>query len=130
MKAEVKLVKEKHVHKELILFLKIIPMLLALCALVNTALEFVGINAEVLSAIGGISFLPLAFLYLASYAFHFCRYHRMFLHYVLINNLITWFDYLVGIPVSTLAILCFHVVIAGLFLFLILYFHKKERCCN
>lgn len=103
-------------------------MVLALCAILNTAFEFIGINAEVLSALSGMSLLPLLFFYLASYAFKFCQYHRMFLHYILANNVITWFDYWIGIPVSTMTLLAIHISLIGLLLFLVLYFHQKECC--
>ena len=64
----------------MLLVLKVIPMLLALTAIIGMMLDFLGIDGSVCSFIGGISFLPLLFLYLASYVFRFCIYHRMFLH--------------------------------------------------
>ena len=79
---------------------------------------------------GGMSILPLLFLYLASYAFEFCEYHRMFLHYVAVNNIIICFDYYVGLPISDVNLFMLHIIIVGLFLFLVLYFYRKERCCK
>lgn len=35
--------------------------------------------------------MPLLFLYLTSYLFHFCAYHRMFLHYI--KDMNTGFTY-------------------------------------
>lgn len=59
---------EKSVNKSLykitLFSLKLIPMSLAACALVNTVFSFYGIRFDVLSMIGGVSFLNLAFLYL------------------------------------------------------------------
>lgn len=55
-----------------------------------------------LSYIGGISVIPLIFLYLASYMFRFCEYHRMFLHYIVFTWIINITDYYVGIPISDL----------------------------
>lgn len=37
--------------------------------------------------------MPIAFLYLASYVFEFCEYHRIFLHYVAIDTILTTIDY-------------------------------------
>ena len=110
--------------------LKVIPMLLAFLAILNTAFDFFGISSSVLSLVGGISLLPLLFVYLASYVFRFCIYHRMFLHYILVNNTITLLDYYIGIPMATFNLFILHVVLIGLFLFLVLYFYRKERCCR
>lgn len=114
----------------MLLVLKVIPMLLALTAIIGMILDFLGLESSVLSFIGGVSFLPLLFLYLASYVFRFCEYHRMFLHYIVVNNLLTYTDYYIGLPVSDAALFMLHVVIIGLFLFLVLYFYRIERCCR
>ena len=110
--------------------LKVIPMLLALLALVNMLFSFAGIDVTFLSMIGGISVFPLLFIYLASYVFRFCEYHRMFLHYIVANNAITLFDYYVGIPIGDKELFMVHVFVVGLFLFLVLYFYRKEECCK
>ena len=93
-------------------------------------LDFFGIKSYIISMVGGISILPLAFLYLASYVFQFCIYHRMFLHYILANNILVWFDYWFGLPISDRALFMVHILLVGVFLFLILYFYRRERCCN
>lgn len=121
---------ERRIHKLLLIALKVIPMILALSAMAGTFLDFFGIDSSILSFTSGVSLFPLLFLYLASYAFKFCEYHRMFLHYIVANNIIIYLDYLIGIPVSTMTLFKIHVVLVGLFLFLILYFYKKEKCCK
>ena len=121
---------ERRTYKLLLGMLKVIPMLLAFLAIVNTMLDFLGVESSVISMFGGISVLSLAFLYLASYVFRFCIYHRMFLHYILANNTITLLDYYIGIPIDTFNLFILHVVLIGLFLFLVLYFYRKERCCR
>lgn len=103
--------------------LKVIPMLLALVALLNSVLSYIGIDMVIFSYIGGISFLPLAFLYLSSYEFQFCEYHRVFLHYVLITNAINIYDYYIGIPLSDLAMLCLYMVVTGISLFTALHLY-------
>ena len=107
--------------------LKVIPALLALFDMINTALGFLGIECHWISFFGGISFLTLAFLYLSSYVFQFCAYHRMFLHYVLATNILSIIDFEIGIPVSNLNLFRIHIVLIGLFLFLILYLYKHEK---
>ena len=123
---DVEEVSRKRLHKVTIGSLKIIPMLLAAITLLNQVLSFFYIDWEILSYIGGISLLPMAFLYLASYCFKFCSYHRMFLHYIVVCNILTAYDYYVGIPVSGVALLLINLSIAGVFLFITLYLHQKH----
>lgn len=116
-------------HKITIGVLKIIPMLLALTTLLNQILSYFGIDLEVLGYLGGVSLLPMIFLYLASCCFQFCNYHRMFLHYVVVCDILTLIDYYIGIPVSALLMLLIYLSIAGIALFIILYLHQKHVKC-
>ena len=124
--AEVKNI-DKRWYKVTLGLLKVIPMLLALCDILNTVTCLLGLDIYIFSYIGGVSFLTLTFLYLVSYVFRFCIYHRMFLHYVLVNNIISTLEFTVGLPVSFLELCCIFSVNAGIFLFLILYFYRKEK---
>lgn len=117
----------KRWYKVTLGLLKVIPMLLATCDALNTLTCLLGYNFIILSFIGGVSFLTLAFLYLVSYVFRFCIYHRMFLHYVLVNNIISTLEFTVGLPVDFLGLCCIFSVNFCIFLFLILYFYKKEK---
>lgn len=107
--------------------LKIIPMLLALVNFINIVLSFNGIDIPLLSYIGGISFITLAFLYISNYVFKFCEYHRMFLHYIVICNLINIYDYYIGIPITNKILLILHLIIAGICLIIILYLYVKAN---
>ena len=117
----------KYLHKWILLLLKSIPMILALTALLNTLLSYYDIDMPLLSYLGGISLFPLIFLYLASYAFQFCEYHRMFLHYVTINWILNIVDYYWGIPVSDKDLFLLYIAITGISLFIILYLYLKSR---
>ena len=117
----------KALHKLLLITLKVIPMLLALVCLLNTLLSYFGIDLVILSYIGGVSALPLIFLYLSSYAFRFCEYHRMFLHYVTLNWVINIYDYYIGIPLSDRNMLALYLIITCIFLFVILYLYLKSK---
>ena len=128
--ARVEELRSKTLYKCVLVSLKVIPMLLALLDIINTSFGFLGIECHWISYFGGVSFLTLGFLYLASYVFRFCRYHRMFLHYVLLTNTISVIDFEYGIPVTDYTLLCVHVALLGVFLFLVLYFYRKERCCK
>lgn len=122
--------RSKSLYKAVLISLKLIPMLLAIFDIANTIVGFVGLECHWLSYFGGVSLFTLVFLYLASYVFGFCKYHRMFLHYVLLTNTISVIDFEFGIPISNYSLMCLHIILIGLFLFLILYFYRKEKCCK
>ena len=115
----------KNLYKIELGLLKIIPMLLAGIYLANSILSYLGIDIILLSAFGGMSVLPLLFLYITSYCFRFCEYHRMFLHYILFNDIINYIDYLYSIPISDKHLFVLHIISAGVFLFIILYLKLK-----
>lgn len=120
-------------HKFVLFILKVIPMLLAEIALLNTALSYWDIDVPLLSYLGGISLFPLIFLYLASYAFKFCKCHRMFLHYVSVTWVMNIYDYYIGIPISNKELIMVALIIFCIFFFLVLYCHqqhKKGKCLH
>ena len=120
--------RSKTLYKIEIGLLKIIPMVLAGIYLSNTILSyFLDIDLIILSYIGGISLLPLIFLYLSSYVFRFCIYHRVFLHYITINELILILDTHIGLPISDLEYFCLQMSIFGISLFLFLYLYVKSN---
>lgn len=119
--------RSKTLYKAVIVLLKFIPALLAFSSALNTFFCIFGIESYWLSYFGGVSFLTLAFLYLASYVFQFCAYHRMFLHYVVITNLIGLIDMEIGIPVSDLVMFDVHMILLGLLLILVLHFYRHEK---
>jgi len=126
MAAEERL-RSKALYKITLLALKVMPMLLALVALLNSTLSYTGLDITVLSYIGGISLLPLAFLYLVSYVFCFCPCHRMFLHYVAVTDCINIYDYHIGIPLDDLQMLCLYAIVTGTCLFITLYLYAAHH---
>lgn len=102
-------------------------MIMALLSLLNSILSYFDIDLVIFSYLGSVSILTLVFLYLSSYVFRFCEYHRMFLHYVLVTWIINILDYYVGIPISDLEYLCLQMIVAGISLFIILYLYVKSH---
>lgn len=120
----------KNLYKVLIVMLKYIPMIISLCYLANTITAYVGIDIPVLSSIAGMSLLTWIFMYIATIVFKFCNYHRMFLYYILIVDIINIIDYYVGIPVSDFQLLMLHSIITGISLFIILFLYLKVNGTN
>ena len=119
--------RSKDLYKIELYLLKVMPMLLAAIYLVNTVLSYYDIIIPVLSHIGGLSFIPLVFMYVSSYVFRFCSYHRMFLHYIVVNNSINLIDYYYTLPISDWELLILHMSVAGIILFIILYMYVKSH---
>lgn len=112
-------------HKLFLGFLKVLPMIMAGLYLCNTILSYFDIDLTIFSYLAGVGFVPWLFIMVASYLFHFCEYHRMFLWYIVVNNLICWIDEDFGLPISNRSYFVLHVIIAGVFMFLALYYHQK-----
>ena len=112
-------------HKLFLGFLKVIPMVLAIMFLLNTILSYFYIDWPTISYISSVGLIPWLFIYFAADVFHFCKYHKMFLWYILANNVLCWLDYKFTLPISNRSLFLIHMVVAGLFLFLALYFHQK-----
>lgn len=118
-------------YRKVLGYIKILPALLALCDALNTLSCLFGYNTAIFSYIGGISILSLAFIYLMSYVLRFCTYHRMFLHYVVFNNIVGCIEYYIGFPVNV--DVCLSVFICYTFFFLVitlyLYLHRYDSHC-
>lgn len=114
-------------YKLLIIVLKFIPMLTALCYMTSTIFNYFDYNIEPLSNLGGMSLLTWVFIYLASVVFKFCSYHRMFLWYVLVDDLVNIIDYYWSIPISTDNILMLHNIWIGITLFIVLILYVKDN---
>ena len=78
----------KLLYKTTVIVLKILPMLLAFITLLNSILSYDNIDLVILSYIGGVSLITILFIYITSYTFKFCEYHRMFLYYIVVTWII------------------------------------------
>ena len=114
-------------YKAVIVAIKVIPILIATLFLIRSILSCIDVDVTWLSYLCGMSLIPLLFMYLVSYAFKFCTYHRMFLHYIVVNDAINYIDYYIGIPLQYNELLRLHIIIAGIFLLLIIYYHQKWK---
>lgn len=112
--------KSKRLYKFELILLKFIPFILAIACLLNTILSYFGIDLLILTYLCGISFFTLLFLFVSSYVFKFCLYHRLPLYYVVVNNLLAIYDYHIGIPLNDKHLLILYLIIAWVFYILIL----------
>lgn len=115
-------------YKLELLTLKVLPLLIALCYFLNTILSYFNIDAIFLSAIGGLSLLPTIFILISSFVFKFCIYHRLPIYYVIVSDIINYYDLYIGIPLSNRLLFVMNMAIAGLFIILIIL--SKTKLCK
>lgn len=118
--------RSKSLYKLLLIMLKYIPILIALFYMVNTITAYIRIDIPVLSNIAGMSLFTWIFMYLSAIVFKFCFYHKMFLYYILITDIINIINYYIGIPITDFELLMLHSMIIGILLFIVLYVYVKN----
>lgn len=129
MKEEGGLVNKRLYKIELIL-LKFIPFVLATLHILNVILSYFNLEYRIINYLANVSIIPLIFIYISSYVFGFCSYHRIFLHYVVLNNLICIYDVYFGIPVSDFGYLVLHLIIIFIILLIATYLYVKRNKIN
>ncbi len=117
----------KKLVKKFVLATKVLPMVIAAIYFLNSTISFFYCNDIPLNYLGGVSLLPILYLYLASYTFKLCEYYRTYLHYIAIITIINVYDYYIGIPVNDLNLYMITVLITITTMFIIIYlkFFKK-----
>lgn len=106
-------------------WIKIIPMVIAALSFLDTILSYIGYEGNTISYI--VALLVWLFLYLSSFVFKFCRWHRMFLYYILIEGIINWYDYEFIIPLKLRPMIAIQLVIAIVCVSIGLYFHQHDK---
>lgn len=119
----------KILYKLELLLLKSLPLGIALCYLLNSILSYFNIDATILSYIGGMSILPIIFILLSSFVFKFCIYHRIPIYYIIVSDILNYYDLYIGIPLDNRNLFIMNMTIAGIFIVLIA-FTKAKICKN
>jgi hypothetical protein len=113
--------------KILVLVTKVLPVLLALCHFINTALSYFYIDCIFLNYFASISILTVIYLYIVSYTIKLCAYYRMFLHYCVLIDVLNIIDYYIGLPITDISFYLLFVIITIIFLFVLIYL-KLFQC--
>lgn len=124
--------KSKDLYKLTLSTLKLLPMIMAFSYLAMFTLANTIEDLVIIPHILGTVIAPLAFLYLTSYVFRFCAFHRMFIHYYALTSLLNVTDYYIRIPISDEAITTLHDSVTIVFLVLVVITYiikfKKDKC--
>lgn len=119
---------EKQLYKLELLLVKSLPLGIALCYLLNSILSYFKIDAPILSYLGGMSILPIIFILVSSFAFKFCIYHRLPIYYIIVSDILNYYDLYVGISISNRGLFVLNMIIAGIFIILIVF--TKAKICK
>ena len=101
-------------------YLKLIPIILAIASFGNCVLAYLDIQVKLLAHL--FVFLLISFIYVASYVLKFCEYHRVSLHYIVVVYIINCYDYYIGIPIDYIelfmiySIITFIAIVIGIYL--------------
>lgn len=112
-------------YKIALLLIKTIPMLVALCYGANSLLAYFEIDLEIIGYIVLALFIVL--LYILSYVFRFCAYHRMFIHYIVAIDALNIIDYYIGLPLGDLGVWILYAVVTCIAMFITLYLYVKQN---
>lgn len=119
--------KSKTLYKITLYILKLLPAVIAFSYILDIICDFFNIEIQILTHCIGFIVAPVLFLYLSSYLFRFCSYHRIFIHYIAIeegiNILYNFFD----IPISYEGISALRLTIIVIFSFLFIYLFIKKK---
>lgn len=106
------------------IYLKLIPVILAIASFANCIFAYYGIQLKFLAHLFMI--LLISFIYVASYVLKFCEYHRISLHYIVIIYIINCYDYYIGIPVNYIELFMIYSMITFLAIIVGIYFKLKH----
>lgn len=123
---EVLSLKSKSMYKATLYTLKILPMVMAFSYLMISLCAYLQVPWQLPFHYLGLAIAPMLFMYLSSYVFKFCNYHRIFLHYMAVIELLNLTDWYFHIPISNEAICMVHFIITAIFLFFAIYMYVKR----
>lgn len=112
-------------YKLEIIIIKVLPFIIAALYVLSTILDHYSINTTLINYI--VYLMLFLFLYVSSYVFKFCEYHRMLIHYALGINVINVYDVYVGIPVDDYLMLEIYGIFTGIAVFITVYLYVKNH---
>ena len=115
----------KLMYKLELVSVKYTPIIVAFSILIGLIFSYLEIAVPLIDTLFGASIIATIPMYISSYTYKFCSYHRMFIHYIVLVHLIDTCDILIGIPLDDFNLLILYLIITGIFLLLILYYHQK-----
>lgn len=109
--------EKKRIYRYELLLIKLIPIIFSVLFVLNSVLSWFGIDWEIFSHLVGVSFLSILLMYISSIVFKFCAYHRVFIHYITINWILSIIDWYTELFDNRRDFLLLVVIAAGIAIF-------------
>lgn len=119
--------KNSQNHKPFLILIKYIFHILGFIYVVNTSLQFAGIDEPWIGCFFHVALLPWVIFISLSIKFRFCYVHRLPLYYIAINEVITNVDYYIGIPIKLSNLLVIHLLFIACLIFGYSYYYVKFK---
>lgn len=126
--------KSKYLYKLTLVTIKLLPMIMVISYLIMFVLANTIESLVIIPHILGTVIAPLVLLYLISYLFRYCYFHRIFIHYYAFIEILNVTDYYIRIPISDKTITLIHDGVSIIFIVSVIVIYiikfKKDTCCN
>ena len=110
-----------------LIVIKWIPFIMSLLIVFNLIFDLIGIPTIIFSILGDSSLITVLFILLASFLFQFCVYHRLFIYYILLYDIISWLDYIFIFDLSSKLFISISIIIFVIICIVTLYLHIKDN---
>ena len=124
--------KSKEMYKVTILLLKVLPMVMVFAYLLMLCCFYYAPKYVVVPHLLGTVFAPLAFIYITSYVFKFCEFHRIFIHYYAFISILNVSDHYLHPYFNDKVITTLHeggtLIFAIIAVIMYIYKYKKDKC--
>ena len=130
----------KDLYKVDLFLLKLLPVIMVISHIIASygaifqVVSGAAIIIQIVSHYLGLVIAPIAFMYISSQVFQFCNYHRMFIHYIAVIELMNVTNWYFRIPITNELYNGIQVTITIVFaiLAIIMYIKKRRqiRLCN
>ena len=117
-------------HKILLILLKYLPVALGVEYFLATVLQYFDVEVGYLSYGFYIGLVPLIFIFVCSYVFKFCEYHRIYLYYIILNEVMNIINYNVELNITDTAFIRIHIIvffIATLLTTILYLYGRKDK---
>ena len=119
--------KSSQNHKFFLILIKYIFHILGFIYVVNTTLQFIGIDIPQIGCFFHVALFPWIIFMMLSTKFKFCYVHRLPLYYIAINEIITNVDYYIGIPIELSNLLVLHLLLIACLIFGYSYYYVNFK---
>ena len=117
-------------RKLLMLLIKFIPVIQMAGMLLSNIIYYFDIDRRISYSTDfliGNSIITTFLIYICSYIFHFCVWHRLIITANFINLCIANYDAIIGIPISDIQLLITYHIIAAIFIIIATIIKKKKK---